>query len=202
MFYVYDLFALDGCWSSVFIKMIIVTFLNVYSSDNTNFVASGKIGITLIVLPYQLNGVATLTNRPKSVNDRCVIAKFLVAFLCFRLALFWFSVGKEAFVIEPSQIPSFSPLHIVPNVFDHIQCIHIGNVYKTCTLHNKRKSASKTHWENLSTRTIVYSLSTKEENSLLCHIVNLIYAKKVNIVITYQNRYKKEGDAIMEQIYL
>ena len=40
----YDLSALVGCWSSVFIKMIIYTFLNVCPFDYMVVAVNGKVG--------------------------------------------------------------------------------------------------------------------------------------------------------------
>ena len=62
--------ALDGCWSSVFIKRIIYKFLNVRSFDYTASVINVKVGIPLTGLTTPIEwmlSVTILINRPKSV---------------------------------------------------------------------------------------------------------------------------------------
>ena len=53
--------------------------------------------------------VVTLTDRPKSVRNRCVIELFC-GVVCVVTALFDISVGVGAFVIGLSQISSFLSL--------------------------------------------------------------------------------------------
>ena len=54
-------------------------------------------------------GIVTLTDRPKSVRNRCVIEVFGAVFVLSRCFLD-FSVGVGTFVIGLSQISSFYPL--------------------------------------------------------------------------------------------
>ena len=53
--------------------------------------------------------VATPTDRPKSVHNRCLIELFVALFM-FSLCLFDISVGVGAFVIGLGQISSFLSL--------------------------------------------------------------------------------------------
>ena len=103
----HGLSALDGCWSSVFIRMIIYKVLKVCPFNCAPFVVSGKVGIP----KKRFNqtswvAVVTQTSRPKSVRNRCFIEVFGGFFLLS--CCFWdFSVGVGTFVIELNQISSF-----------------------------------------------------------------------------------------------
>ena len=55
--------------------------------------------------------IVTLTDRPKSVCNRCVIEVFDGVFTLSRCVLY-FSVGVGAFVIGLSQISSFFSLQV------------------------------------------------------------------------------------------
>ena len=52
--------ALVGCWSSVFIKMIIYRFLDVCPFDYTAFAVSGKVGIPLTGLTTKVGWLSLL----------------------------------------------------------------------------------------------------------------------------------------------
>ena len=93
------------------LRRIIYKFLNVCPFDYTAVAVSGKVerssGVTVV----------TLTDRPKSVRNHCVIEVFggvLVLSRCF----LDFSVGVGAFVIGLSQIYSFFSIHFVYTTVD------------------------------------------------------------------------------------
>ena len=68
--------------------MIIYKFLNVCPFDYTAFAVSGKVGIHTSWV-----AIVTLTDRPKSVRNRCVI-EVLVVFLCCHVAIWIFLLVK------------------------------------------------------------------------------------------------------------
>ena len=64
----YDLSTLVGCWSSVYIRRIIYTFLNVCPVDYTAFAVSGKVGypLTGLITPVGLLLLLQLTVLSRS----------------------------------------------------------------------------------------------------------------------------------------
>ena len=99
----YDLSAWGSCWSVVYIRRFIYTFLNVCPFDYTAAAGNGKVGSVNQVNHTSWVAVITPTDRPQSVRNRCVIDFFFV----FSLCPFDIPVGVGAFVIGLSQISSF-----------------------------------------------------------------------------------------------
>ena len=72
----YDLSAMVGCVSVVYIKWFIYKFLNVCPLDYTAVAESGKAGPVSQVNHTSWVAVVTPTDSPKSVRNRCVIELF------------------------------------------------------------------------------------------------------------------------------
>ena len=104
----YDLSSLVGSWSSVSIRRIIYKFLNVCPFDYTAFAVSVKVecSYTSLTTPVGFTTV-TQTDRPKSVQNRCVIEVFGGVFFMLSRCVLDFSVGVGAVVLGLSQIFSF-----------------------------------------------------------------------------------------------
>ena len=91
MLYVYRLLIslrLGGCWFVVDIRRFIYTFLNVCPFDYTAVAESGKVGPVNQVNHTSWVAVVTLTDRPKSVRNRCVIELFCDV-VCVAALPFW-----------------------------------------------------------------------------------------------------------------
>ena len=97
----YDLSALVGCWSSVSFRRIINKFLGVCPFNKTAVVVSGKNERS----KTRWVAVITPTDRPKSVQNFCVIKVSDGVFVLSHYFLD-FSVGEGAFIIGLSQISS------------------------------------------------------------------------------------------------
>ena len=93
----YDLSALVGCWSSVFIRRIIYNFL-ICVSFWLHGCCGKKEGCALVnrFIHASAMAVITPTDRPKSVHNRCVV-EVLVAFLCCHVAFWIFFVDVRGF---------------------------------------------------------------------------------------------------------
>ena len=85
----YDLSAWGGCLFVVDIRRFIYKFLNMCPFDYTAVAGSGNVGPVNQASHTSWVAVATPTDRPKSVCNRCVI-NFFFAFLCCHFALFTF----------------------------------------------------------------------------------------------------------------
>ena len=81
----YDLSAWGGCWFVVFIRRSINKFLNVCPFDYTAVAGSVKVGPVNQVNHTSWVVVVTLTDRPKTVRNRCK-SNFLWRCLCCRFA--------------------------------------------------------------------------------------------------------------------
>ena len=69
----YDLSAWGGCWFVVYIQRFIYKFFNACPFDYTAVAGNGKVGPVNQVNHTSLVTVVTLTDRHKSVRNRCVI---------------------------------------------------------------------------------------------------------------------------------
>ena len=122
----YDISAWSGCWFDVYIRRFIYKFLNVCPFDYMAVGGSGKVGPVNQVNHTSWVAVATPTDRPKSVRNRCLIELFVALFV-LSLCPFDISMSVGAFVIGLSQISSFlssylshpgiwSSLHVEVNI--------------------------------------------------------------------------------------
>ena len=102
----YNLSAWYGCWFGVYIRIFIYKFLNVCPFDYTAVAGSGKALAGKPVNHTSLMTVATPSDRPKSVRNRCVIELFGDVFV-LSCCPFHIAVGIRAFVLRLSQISSF-----------------------------------------------------------------------------------------------
>ena len=84
----YDLSAWGGCWFVVYIRRFTYKFLNVCPFDYTAVARIGKVGPVNQVNHTSWVAVATPTDRPKSVRNRCVIELFC-AVDCVVTLPFW-----------------------------------------------------------------------------------------------------------------
>ena len=101
--YFYNLSAWGGCWFVVYIRRFIYNFLNLYPFYYQAVAGIGKVGPVNQVNHTSWVAVATPTDRPKSLRNRCVI-ELVVALFVLSLCPFDISVGVLAFVIGLSQI--------------------------------------------------------------------------------------------------
>ena len=84
LFYVYrfyDLSAWGGCWFVVYIRRLIYKFLNLCPFHDRAVAGSWKVGPVNQVNHTIWVAVVTLTDRPKSVRNRCVIELFVALFV-------------------------------------------------------------------------------------------------------------------------
>ena len=72
----HNLSAWGGCWFVVYKRRFIYKFVNVCPFDYTAVAGSGKVGPVNQVNHTTLVAVVTLTDRPKSAHNRCVIELF------------------------------------------------------------------------------------------------------------------------------
>ena len=81
----YDISTRSGCWFDVYIRRFIYKFLNVCPFDYTAVAGSGKAGPVNQVNHTSWVAVVTLTDRPKSVRNRCLIELFCGVVCVFTL---------------------------------------------------------------------------------------------------------------------
>ena len=86
----YDLSAWGGCWFVAYIRRFIYKFLNVCPFDYTAFAGSRKVGPVNQVDHTSWVAVVTLTDRPKSIHNRCVIERFCGVVCVVTLTLWHF----------------------------------------------------------------------------------------------------------------
>ena len=104
-----------------------------YPFDCTAVVGSGKVGPVNQVNHTSWVAVVTLIDRHNSVRNCCVI-EFFVALFVFSLCPFDISVGVGAFVIELSQISSFSLTLGFELILNEILSCNALNYILTCTI--------------------------------------------------------------------